>query len=142
MIDHTQTTEVNFNSSQRKTVQSYKDLEIYLLSHRLAVRVHEMTISLPNFEMYEEGSQIRRSAKAISANIVEGFGRRRYKKEFIRFMVYAHSSSLETIEHLSILFETHSIGKGIYEELKELCEKLSKMIYKFILAVEKGHKDG
>jgi len=34
---------------------------------------------LPRFEMYEEGAQIRRSAKSIVANIVEGFGMRRYK---------------------------------------------------------------
>jgi len=41
---------------------------------------------LPKFEMYEEGSQIRRSAKSVAANIVEGYGRRRYKQEFIRFL--------------------------------------------------------
>jgi four helix bundle protein len=141
-MDDTQATKASLGNNRKKTTQSYKDLNIYTLSHDLAIRIHEMTISLPNFEMYEEGSQIRRSAKAIAADIVEGFGRRRYKKEFIRFMVYAHSSSLETIEHLSILFETHSIGKRIYEELRGLCEKLSKMIYRFILAIEREHKDG
>ena len=63
--------------------QSYKDLEIFKLSKQLAVRTHEFTINeLPKFEMYEEGSQIRRSSKSIVANIVEGFGRRVYKNEF------------------------------------------------------------
>jgi len=53
-------------------MKSYKDLEIYKLSHSLAVGVHKMTLKeLPKFEMYEEGSQIRRSSKSIVSNIVE-----------------------------------------------------------------------
>jgi four helix bundle protein len=62
-------------------MQSYKDLDIYKLSHRLAIEIHKMTLNkLPKFEMYEEGAQIRRSSKSIVCNIVEGFGRRRYKQ--------------------------------------------------------------
>jgi hypothetical protein len=38
----------------------YKKLEIYDLAHSLALKVHKLTMSLPKFEMYEEGGQIRR----------------------------------------------------------------------------------
>ncbi len=66
---------------------SYRDLEIWKLARQVAIAVHRMTLqNLPKFEMYEEGSQIRRSAKSVAANIVEGYGRRRYKQEFIRFL--------------------------------------------------------
>lgn len=69
---------------RRRKPQSYKDLEIYQLAHRLAVEIHKMTLEeLPKFEMYEEGSQIRRSSKSAAANIVEGFGRKRYQNEYI-----------------------------------------------------------
>ncbi|PYI46183.1 MAG: four helix bundle protein, partial [Verrucomicrobia bacterium] len=72
---------------------SYRDLEIWKLAKQIATAVHRMTLQdLPKFEMYEEGSQIRRSVKSVSANIVEGYGRRRYKQEFIRFLVFAHAS--------------------------------------------------
>jgi len=40
--------------------QSYKDLDIYKKAHKLAVEIHEISLCLPKFEMYEEGSQIRR----------------------------------------------------------------------------------
>lgn len=66
---------------------SYKALEIWQLARKASISVHRMTLErLPKFEMYEEGSQIRRSAKSIPSNIVEGYGRRRYKQEFIRFL--------------------------------------------------------
>jgi len=44
---------------------------------------------LPRFELYEEGSQIRKSSKSIKSTIVEGYGRRRYQQEDIRFLTYA-----------------------------------------------------
>ncbi len=58
-------------------MKSYKDLDIYNLAFEYAVEVHNMTMKLPNYETYEQGSQIRRSSKSIKDNIVEGYGRRR-----------------------------------------------------------------
>ena len=55
-------------------MKSYRDLEIYRLSYDLAVRVHEMSLKLPHYEMYEEGRQIRKSSKGITSTIVEGYG--------------------------------------------------------------------
>jgi len=124
-----------------KAKTSYKDLDIYKLSHELAIKIHEMTIMLPGFEMYEEASQILRSSKAVPANIVEGYGRRRYKKEFIRYMVFAHSSADETMEHLRILFETKSLSKKYFDDLTASDEILSKMIYRFIQAIQHGYKE-
>ncbi len=58
---------------------SYKKLEVWQLAKDVAVEIHKMTLTdLPKFEMYEEGSQIRRSAKSVRSNIVEGYGRRNY----------------------------------------------------------------
>ena len=120
--------------------QNYKDLQIYQLAHELAIKVHEMTLSLPKFELYEEGNQIRRSSKSISANIVEGFGRRRYKNEFIKSLVYALSSCDETREHLDILFETKSLkDKQFYEKYAEAYDELGRKLNNFLKAVERSH---
>ena len=46
---------------------SYKKFEIWQLSRELVIEIHKMTLSkLPKFEMYEEGSQIRRSSKSVN----------------------------------------------------------------------------
>ena len=59
--------------------QSYKDLEIYQLAHRLAIEVHRVSLILPKFEAYEEASQLRRAAKSVSANVVVGTNFKRRK---------------------------------------------------------------
>lgn len=120
--------------------QNYRDLQIYQLAHKLAIELHEMTLLLPKFELHEQGSQIRRSSKSISANIVEGFGRRRYKNEFIKFLVYALSSCDETREHLEILYETKSLkDKSLFEHLSADYDELGRKLNNFLKAVEKGH---
>ncbi len=60
-------------------MKSYRDLEVFKESKRLAIEVHKMSLLPPKFEMYEEGSQIRRSAKAVTS-LIEGYGRRRNKQ--------------------------------------------------------------
>jgi four helix bundle protein len=116
-------------------MQSYKDLEIYNLSHQLAVEVHKLSLTLPSFERFEEGNQIRRSSKAIPANIVEGFGRRKYQQDYCKFLVYAHASCNETIEHLELLFETESLSnKDVFEDLFNRYNTLGRKINWFIRA--------
>lgn len=122
------------------TAQSYRDLEIHKLAHHLAVEVHTASLALPKFELYEEGSQIRRAAKSISANIVEGFGRRRYKAEFIRFLTFAHASCDETVEHLNLLHDCKSLPDDRHATLLEEYLKLGRMLYRFIEAVEAEHQ--
>jgi four helix bundle protein len=84
-------------------MRSYKDLEVYRLAFEYSREVHVLTLKLPKYELYELGSQVRRSAQSIRANIVEGYGRRKYKPDFIKFLIHAHASLLETISHLEML---------------------------------------
>src|SRR5438552_15256798 len=121
---------------------SYRDLEIWKLARQVAIAVHRMTLqNLPKFEMYEEGSQIRRAAKSVYANIVEGYGRRRYKQEFIRFLVFVHASCDETIDHLEVLFETGSLtNKVVYRDLSAGLDLLGRKLNVFIDSVERSHR--
>ena len=121
---------------------SYRDLEIWKLAREAAIAIHRMTLrELPKFEMYEEASQIRRSVKSIRSNIVEGYGRRRYKQEFIRFLVFAHASCAETIDHLEGLSETGSlINESLYRDLQTQLDLLGRKLNVFIEGVEREHR--
>lgn len=101
-----------------------------------------MSLMLPKLELYEEGSQIRRSSKAVASMIVEGYGRKRYKADFIKYLVYAQSECDETILHLSFLYETQSLKDlSIYQKLDNEYDVLSKRINKFIQWVESSWND-
>jgi four helix bundle protein len=120
-------------------MNSYRDLEIYKESKRLALEVHKITLGLPKFECYEEGSQLRRSSKSICAAIVEGYGRRRYRGDFIRYLIISHAECDETILHLDFIYETHSFkDSDLYNLLKNEYEILSKKINRFINWVQES----
>ncbi len=65
---------------------SYYQLEIYQKSMDLFYTTHRLSHTFPKSEVYELGSQIRRSCDGINSNIVEGYGRKRYKADFIKFL--------------------------------------------------------
>ena len=115
---------------------SYRDLEIFKESKRLALLVHAMSLRLPKFELYEEGSQIRRSSKSVASNIVEGHGRKRYKAEFIRYLIVAHAECDETLLHLAFLEESGSATD--VKQMRMEYEILSKKIYTYINWVEEN----
>jgi four helix bundle protein len=118
-------------------MKSYRELDIYNDSRKFAVEVHKMSLTLPKFEMYEEGSQIRRSSKSVTAMIVEGYGRKRYKAEFIKYLIYSQSECDETLVHLDFLFDTEFIkDEALYHGLRSKYDLLSKRINKFIQWVE------
>lgn len=66
------------------------------MAYQLAIEIHYLSLILPKYELYEQGSQIRRSSKSVKDNIVVGYGRKKHKNDFIRFLVYAQSSCDET----------------------------------------------
>jgi len=120
-------------------IRSYKDLEIYQLSFKLAMEMHELSLKFPRFETYEEGSQLRRSSKSVPATIAEGWGRRYYKNEFIKFLIYALASCDETSVHLDFVAQCKYITATQYENYTERYDILGKKINKYLQNVMKSH---
>ncbi len=120
----------------------YQRLEVWRLARDLSVEVHRMTLEeLPRFEMHEVGSQVRRSAKSIRANIVEGYGKRRYKLDFLRHLTYALGSAQETLDHLDTLHETGSLASSVrHGELKVRTQILIAKLRTFMRGVELHHR--
>ncbi len=120
----------------------YQRLEVWRLARDLSVDIHRMTLEqLPRFELHEVGSQVRRSAKSIRANIVEGYGKRRYKLEFLRHLTYALGSAQETLEHLDTLHETGSLtSQEIHAELTSRTRLLIAKLTTFMRGVELHHR--
>jgi len=129
----------NENSNHNPIImKSYEDLEIYNLAFDIAVRVYKLSIQLPHPDKFETGSQIRRSSQSIKDNIVEGYGRKRYKADFIKFLVYSHASLLESLSQANFLSVIHP-NTG-WEDVHIELDKLGIKISNFIIYVEKNWK--
>ena len=121
---------------------SYKKLDIWQLAREMVIDIHKMSLTLPKFEQFEEAQQIRRSSKTVKSCIVEGYGRRRYKADFIKFLIYSISSNDESTDHLETLFETESLkDEPLYILLHKKLEILGKKLNNFLQAVELNHNE-
>jgi four helix bundle protein len=119
----------------------YKDLEIWKLAREVIIDIHGMSLQLPKFELFETGQQIRRSSKSVKSAIVEGYGRRKYKNEFVKFLIYAQASNDETLDHLETLFDTHSLSDLVlYNKIFDKIELLGKKINLFTQSVIRNHR--
>jgi four helix bundle protein len=120
--------------------EGYKKFEMYQLAHDLAIEVHTMTLRLPRWEMSEEGSLLRRSSKAAAAQIVEGYGLGIYKKVCLLSLHRTYASTLETVEHLALVYKTGSHkDESRYNRLVSEYSLLAKKLMRFIQAVTDGH---
>lgn len=116
-------------------MSGFKELKIYQEAYQLAIKVHNASLKLPKFELYEQGSQVRRSSKGIKDTISEGYGRRRYKADYIKFLFYAQASCDECSGQIEMINELYPEIPE-FKELDVLYIQLGKMINKFIQAVE------
>ena len=113
-------------------IQSYRDLQVYQRSFDLFLRLHKFSMKLPKHETYELGSQIRRSADSVNSNIVEGYGRRQYKREYVRFLIFSLASNDETVNHLRIISHLYP---GLADEAAILLaeyDSLGKQLNRFV----------
>lgn len=63
-------------------IRTYHDLDVFRESYSAALDVSRLCKRLPAMEQYELARQLRRAARSIPANIVEGWGKRASAAEF------------------------------------------------------------
>jgi four helix bundle protein len=73
-------------------IKTYKDLNVYRESYSLALDVSRITRKFPGAEQFELARQLRRAARSIPANIVEGWAKRSSPAEFKRYLQVAIGS--------------------------------------------------
>jgi len=119
----------------------HERLEVYGIAHALGLRVHALSLKLPKHELYEEGSQARRSSKSVSSQIVEGHALRQHKAEYLHYLARSYGSAEETVEHLHYLVETGSASR-VEEECRSLVREymvLCRKLFNYMQSVEKEH---
>ncbi len=112
-------------------IKSFRDLEVYQESYKLMLEVHQALRTIPIFERNELGSQMRRCSKSCPANIAEGWAKRRFEKEFKRYLDSAIGSANEMEVHIETArdlgYWEKKISKELLEGYKNLGGKLTNL---------------
>ena len=112
-------------------IESYRELEIYKRSYKIALKLHEITKKYPEEERYDLTAQIRRCSKSVPSNIAEGYGR--YSKdEFKRFARISLGSCNEMQVHLSFCKDLGYINIEEYEIYNQEYQEIGKMLTRSI----------
>lgn len=113
-----------------------EDLEVYQKLVELVMQVHALAISFPKYEMYELGSQIRRSSNSCAANLAEGFGNK-HRNIYSECISRAQGEIRETKHHLRIAGRKQYIAETVMQRLYDEYESCSKMLFRLDEAVTK-----
>lgn len=115
---------------------SYKTLKVYEKAHAFGIACHHLSLRLPKYEIYETGSQLRRASKSVSANIVEGYGRKHYPADYLKFLIYALASNDESHEWLKYIQACYPELDDKVTELLTINDEVGRMLNSFIQSLE------
>ncbi|MFC0877558.1 four helix bundle protein [Saccharicrinis sp. FJH2] len=111
-------------------MHNFKELKIWQKSKELVVEIYRLTQNFPSSEQFGIISQIQQAAVSIPSNIAEGSGRNS-KKDFIRFLDIAKSSSFELETQIIIATDLGYINNEVSANIIKTINEIQKMIFGF-----------
>jgi len=95
------------------------------------MEIYELSKSFPGEEKYSLTDRIRKSSRSVSAQIAEGWRRRKYRAAFVNKINEAESKAAETQVWLEYAAKSQYISKDVYTHLhykyQEIIGKLINM---------------
>ena len=109
-------------------IRTYHDLDVFREAYSAALDVSRLCKRLPPMEQYELARQLRRAARSIPANIVEGWGKRASTPEFKRYLQIAIGSCDETRMCLDMSKDEGYIPESDCNTIKERYNRIGAML--------------
>jgi len=120
-----------------KIFRSHKELEVYQLAYKSSMDIYHLTKSFPKEEIFSLTSQIRRSSRSVSANISEGFRKRRYEKAFVSKLSDSEAEAAETQVWLDYSLDCGYISQTEHQKLFNEYDNILGKLVNMILHPEK-----
>jgi four helix bundle protein len=108
-------------------MRDFRQLKVWEQSHRLTLKIYQLTKDFPKEELYSLTNQIRRSSYSIPTNIAEGCGRGS-NKEFAHFLQIAVGSAYELDYQILLAKDLQYIDNVSYLELSNEVGSLQRQI--------------
>lgn len=122
---------------RREIKNTFRELKAYQKGFELSMDIFKLTKGFPKEEHYDLVSQIRRSSRAVCANIGEGYRKRQYEKYFSSRLADADMENTETQVWLDFALYCEYINEETYERLILQSEEVGKIISYMINNTEK-----
>jgi four helix bundle protein len=114
-----------------------ENLIVYKKSFALAMNIYQVSKDFPKDEKYSLTDQIRRSSRAVNANLAEAYSKRRYEAHFISKLTDADMENNETLVWLRFSLECNYISLEVYNEFTEISKEVGRLLNYMILNPEK-----
>lgn len=125
---------MTITSTSRAALRSYRELDVWQRAMELCVASHRVADALPAVQRYGLGSQIRRSATSVPANIAEGYGRV-HRGDYLHHLSIARGSLKELETHLLIANRLQHLSDADVQRLDELSRRTGRMLGRLIVAL-------
>ena len=116
---------------------SFKKLLAYEKGFSLAMEIFEISKSFPKEEKYSLTDQIRRSSRAVCANISEAYRKRMYIKHFSSKLTDSDAENSETQVWLEFSLKCKYISETLFNDLMKESIEVGKLINFMILNPKK-----
>ena len=103
---------------------SFRDLIVYQTSREMARAAFVLSKRFPKEEMYSLTDQLRRSSRAIGAQIAEAWAKRRYERHFVSKLTDADFEQNETQHWIDTAFDCGYLNT---EECAQLLDQLASI---------------
>jgi len=113
-------------------ITRHTELEVYKRAFDVAMRVFRCSKDFPKEERYSLVDQIRRSSRAVCANLAEAWRKRRYEAAFISKLSDSEAEAAETQVWLQFAVECECLdrkpAKQFYTEYDDVISMIVHMI--------------
>jgi four helix bundle protein len=113
-------------------VKHHRELRVFQEGFAAAMQIFELSKSWPRDEHYSLVDQIRRSSRAVCANVTEAWRKRRYEPSFVSKLSDADAESAETQTWLDFALACGYLASDRHAELYQrydvICGGLVKMM--------------
>ena len=118
-------------------LRGHRDLKVFQLAYSLAMEIFHLSKSFPREEVYSLTDRIRRSSRSVTANIAEGFRKRRYPNMFVSKLADSDGEGTETQVWLDFASDCGYMSKTNRDRLTAGYEEVGRMLSSMIANPQK-----
>jgi len=118
-------------------IRVHTELEVYRLAFAAAMAIFALSKRFPKEETYALTDPMRRSSRAVCANIAEAWRKRRYEADFVSKLSHAEAEAAETQVWLQFAV---SCGYVAPDQARDLSATYDRILGKLVTMIHRPNQ--